>query len=69
MRILEQRSFLPGPLRIFWIDANHQFSFATNKKITFGYIWLLGYIWLHPGYVLATKWLRIGYNLATFWLA
>jgi hypothetical protein len=69
MRILEKRSFLPRPTRIFWIDANCQFSFATNKKISGfarapwihpGYVWLrlatFGYVWL----CLATNWLRIG---------
>jgi hypothetical protein len=53
-----ETEFLPRPLRIFWSDANRQFSFAANKKYwvrarpmaTFGYIWLGCYIWLRMGY-------------------
>ena len=79
MRILEKRSFLPRPTRIFWIDANRQFSFATNKKISgsraphgyilamFGNVWqrlaTFGYVWL----CLATL-AMFGYVLATNWL-
>jgi hypothetical protein len=61
---------LPPTKNYLGSRAPHGYILATSWLhpgyilATFGYIWLLGYIWLHPGYVLATNWLRIGYVLA-----